>query len=804
MVSLIDLIKSAKRDLYKHQLDFVSDVLLMQKPRVLLADDVGLGKTVQAVLLIKAFLELRRARSVLIIVPRSVLYQWASELERFGIEFEVVESHDFAFGHRVYLITLDRAKAPQYLRKLSEVRWDLVVVDEAHKIRLDTQRLQVAQLCRDAEGCLLLTATPHTGDDRDYRFLLGLVGGVVVRREKKDVEEYEGRRIFPRLRYWIVKVRGDRREVEVLDELLRLTELLNIEPIVRVVLEKRAMSSPASFLKTLSKVAGGECSGEVLEEGELDGCLGRVAGLRQLEELVRRYGDLPDAKLMALRRLLERLKGRRVLIFTEYATTAEYLFRELAAECKIEKAGEGYGMADCGDYGVMYATSKAREKMDVEVEAANLAARPAVFISTDILSEGVNLQSYDVVINYEVVWSPTKLIQRIGRIWRFGQRSEEVLAVDMVLDVGRRRGEFSMYEELLEKLYHISLHALPPQSYGEFEIYEITRDDVRKVVEVGTSVYLSDDRVLAAMRDGTVERLREAVERIIKERERLRWKPKEVVEESLRVKLGFLSGVAQYPEAGGGYYVVETVCRSGGVELLSERQLVRLPTPLSRSRSVQEAFYRESWVDWDVVEEDPGEVKKDEEEEVGRRWQLDFNIPLMRYLDTTFQRFFRVRPVLECSIRSIKRARVVKDVALGVGDFEDFVRREIRSSLYRERTERAAAMCVKSFLMREGYSIEEDYRSVPRPFDMVVRRDVIYTVEVKGKWVGKREDPISFTANEVDWASKFADRHIVCIAYVDGDKCEEVECLLFSEFQKKWVLETVRGIEYKYNARRRH
>jgi len=130
---------------------------------------------------------------------------------------------------------------------------------------------------------------------------------------------------------------------------------------------------------------------------------------------------------------------------------------------------------------------------------------------------------------------------------------------------------------------------------------------------------------------------------------------------------------------------------------------------------------------------------------------------------------------------------------------------EVRRSRNIMRSELAAANCVKAWLAQNGFAVREDYASVPRPFDMVVAKGgQIYVVEVKGKWVGRRDDPISFTANEIDFASRFPDRYIVCIAYTDGDKCVELTCQPFAQFQKEWALETVRGIEYKYNARRRH
>ncbi len=434
MTSLVEILRGAGKELYKHQLDFVSDVLWLPQPRVLLADDVGLGKTIQALLLVKALMEFGRVNHVLVVVPRAVLTQWEGELQRFDIPYFLVENRDFPIGHRVYLITLDRAKMPEYLDVLSHIQWDLVVIDEAHKIRLGTQRLRLKYLCSGAGGCLLLTATPHTGDEDDFSFLTSMVD-VVIRREKKDVEEYEGKKIFPSLKYWVVQVKASKEEAYALYSILNLLRGINVEPIVRVVVEKRAMSSPASFLKTLGYVVGGVCDEGVVEEGELDACIGDVAGLRELRDLAERFANAVDRKLAALRKLIERFGGHKILIFTEYASTAEYLFSNLASGCRIVDSGEGFARADCGRIGVMYATSRAREKLDVELTATQLAEghETTVFISTDILSEGVNLQAYDVVVNFEVVWSPTKHVQRVGRIWRFGQRANPVYVVDISL-----------------------------------------------------------------------------------------------------------------------------------------------------------------------------------------------------------------------------------------------------------------------------------------------------------------------------------------------------------------------------------
>lgn len=804
MVSLVEILKGAGKELYKHQLDFVSDVLWLPRPRLLLADDVGLGKTIQALLLVKALMELGRVNHVLVIVPRAVLGQWANELEKFEIPYHLVESPEFPLGHRAYLITMDKAKTPSYLDALSRIEWDLVVIDEAHKIRIDTQRQNLSHLCKKAAGCLLLTATPHTGYEDDYRFLTSLVGGLVIRREKRDVEEYEGRRIFPRLNYWIVQVRASREEAQALWAVLQKLRDAKVEPIVRVVVEKRAMSSPSSFFKTLGRVVGGSCDAADLEEGELDACIGNIAGWRELVELAGKFASASDRKLEALRQLLNsRLRGRKVLVFTEYATTAEYLFQSIAGGCKLVDAGEGFAKADCGDLGVMYVTSKARERLDVNVEAAALASsfNTALFISTDIMSEGVNLQMYDVVVNYEVVWSPTKHVQRVGRIWRFGQRAEAVLVVDMVLKAGGERDEYAMYLDLLEKLYNISLKALPPQSYGQFEIYELS-EQLQKILEIGSSAYLKEVDILGAL--GNEEKLRDLrrrIEAILKAKEGARWKPRALVEKGLRAKLGY--PFDRGPESGGGYYVAEVEYHSAGFPVYRERVLVRLRSPLSRSREVAEGVFREGAVEWDYVAVETGEVREDERDEALRKIQLEVWIELKRYLDL-LRNYIPALGDVEYKVTRIKRARVEGLEGAAVGGFEEIVEREVRRSKNIERTEQTAVSCVKKWLGENGYSIKYDYYSGPRPFDLVVVKDgVTYVVEIKGKWAGSRDDYISFTANEIDFASRFPSRYIICVAYVDGDRCLDLSCTPFAQFQREWVLETVRGIEYKYNARRR-
>jgi len=132
-------------------------------------------------------------------------------------------------------------------------------------------------------------------------------------------------------------------------------------------------------------------------------------------------------------------------------------------------------------------------------------------------------------------------------------------------------------------LYEISLRALPPQSYGEFEIYEVG-EGVYKIMEIGSSVFLRENEVYGALLSARLDELRRKIEAILREREKIRWKPRQDVDKGLRIKLGYPPSADVEP--GGGYYIVDVSYLVDDVEAYREKLLVRLPTPLSRSREV--------------------------------------------------------------------------------------------------------------------------------------------------------------------------------------------------------------------------
>ena len=224
-------LREADVDPLPHQISAVYDHLLTGEPlRTLLADDPGAGKTIMAGLLIRERRLRGSLKRCLIVAPGGLVDQWQGELEdRFGLEFEQLNTSDATpFGHtdRLLLVRLDQlARNKGLLAKLDNgPPWDLVVVDEAHKLSAQpngrsvdrTARYRLGeQLHRIADDLLLMTATPHNGVEGCFQLSLALLDrdrfcgpyqepfpkqdthDILLRRIKEDLVRFDGSKLFP-------------------------------------------------------------------------------------------------------------------------------------------------------------------------------------------------------------------------------------------------------------------------------------------------------------------------------------------------------------------------------------------------------------------------------------------------------------------------------------------------------------------------------------------------------------------------------------------------------------------------------
>ncbi len=217
-----------------YQVAPVLRILAKPRPRLLIADDVGLGKTIEAGLCLLELMYRRRADRVLIVVPPGLIPQWEEEMkERFGLEFEVIENatglaraqtrlpaglSPWALPRARIITSMDYLKKDEVRRRALERRWDLVIVDEAHALAESgspsnpyrTRRTRLGEELRDrAWGLLLLTATPHNGYPHSFRSLIELVEPTSATFEGKNVADRIGRAMVRRMKRQIARRDGE-------------------------------------------------------------------------------------------------------------------------------------------------------------------------------------------------------------------------------------------------------------------------------------------------------------------------------------------------------------------------------------------------------------------------------------------------------------------------------------------------------------------------------------------------------------------------------------------------------------------
>jgi SNF2 family DNA or RNA helicase len=237
-------------DALPHQISAVYETMLRRQPlRFLLADDPGAGKTIMAGLLIKELMLRGDVERCLIVVPASLEIQWQDELyEKFGLDFDILGRQAIELAktnafteHRLVIARIDLLKQEEQLERLKATEWDLVIVDEAHKMsasydnsgeRRLTARYKLGQLLSEqTRHFLLMTATPHRGKEADFQLFMALLDGdrfegryrddshqvdvsdLMRRLLKEEMVDFEGRPLFPeRLAYTVNYPLSDREE----------------------------------------------------------------------------------------------------------------------------------------------------------------------------------------------------------------------------------------------------------------------------------------------------------------------------------------------------------------------------------------------------------------------------------------------------------------------------------------------------------------------------------------------------------------------------------------------------------------
>ncbi len=406
---------------FDYQLRAAERALQHMQGRGILADEVGLGKTIEAALVLSELHLRGLAHRMLVVVPAGLLDQWREELERkFGLPSVVASGRtgDAEEG-AIVLASLQSARRNPLRHALTARQWDLVVIDEAH--RLKNPRSVSARFARDLRSryLLLLTATPVENRLDDLFHLVSLVRpghlGTMEQFRARHAAAGEGVANLPELQATLrsVMVRHRRSELGMLLP-GRLAQTLRVIPSAdeaelyhrvsaRVRAEGRAApprrrvglqaalrvadSSPRALAPTLGKLGWQDLAARAA-------AIERTEKAQVLLELLVGHGQ----------------SGEKVVVFTGWRETLQFLVQVLTA---------------AGFKAAMYHGRLSRR--DKEAAIAQFRDDAPVLVTTEAAGEGRNLQFCHVLVNFDLPWNPMQIEQRLGRIHRIGQEHDVLL-----------------------------------------------------------------------------------------------------------------------------------------------------------------------------------------------------------------------------------------------------------------------------------------------------------------------------------------------------------------------------------------
>ncbi|KAB2952570.1 DEAD/DEAH box helicase [Heliorestis acidaminivorans] len=397
-----------------HQIQAAWKALFPMGGRAILADEVGLGKTIEAGLFIKELQYRGGAEKVLILTPANLTGQWASEM-RSKFEFPCwVNKRDYGWNwHPFVVASIDLAKRSPHAEIIQSIDYDVIIVDEAH--RLKNPRSSNYQFMRSlrCRNLLLLTATPVQNDLKELYHLVDLLrpgyfgqyqdfqsAFMRNKREPKNPQELQDilSGVMVRHHRSECEIKLPPRKVHLLPIELTEPERVLYNAVVKYLRgefrrRKEEKKSVLGLLTLLREV----CSSSFAAMGTIESM-----GLTELIPLAKKIRH--NAKGQVVTEFVKKNK-EKVIIFTEYVQTLDYLAMHL----------QSAGIPFLTYYGGLGRWTRAITQSQFHQSDI------PVLISTESGGEGINLQFCHQVINYDLPWNPMRLEQRIGRVHRLGQ-----------------------------------------------------------------------------------------------------------------------------------------------------------------------------------------------------------------------------------------------------------------------------------------------------------------------------------------------------------------------------------------------
>lgn len=530
-----------------HQIDAVYNYILKNPQiRFLLADDPGAGKTIMAGLVIKELKERGLIKNILIIVPGALQDQWQIELEdKFKEKFSIVAKGEVGSKNwksiwkewPQIITSLDFAKQDHILASMDEASWDLIIVDEAHKMAASqsgndikkTKRYKLGEvLSAKSESLLLLTATPHSGNEDSFRLFLNLLipglflnnkivqeymkskdGVLYLRRIKEKLNDLDGKPLFPPRQVRTVDYELNESEWQLYNAVTLYVKTSYNKAINKdnrnvafalLILQRRMASSLEAIAISLSrrreklivlkntgialldnKKMSEEDIDEIEDLNEVDRWkeedkllkLTSAETLEELEEEIRELGLL----IKMANKLKEngdnetKLKKLREIILPGIKDEKLLIFTESRDTLNhLIKKIESWNYEVTHIDGSMSHENRKQAQKDFK-------ERAQIMISTEAGGEGINLQFCHLMINYDIPWNPNRLEQRMGRIHRYGQKR----SVDVANIIAKGTVDGEIFKKLFEKLENIKV------AFGKDRVFDVLGEilpesELRKII----------------------------------------------------------------------------------------------------------------------------------------------------------------------------------------------------------------------------------------------------------------------------------------------------------------------------------
>jgi len=452
--------QKAAMDIVPYQFDPALQALQQPRQRILIADAVGLGKTLEAGILTTELIKRGKGKRILVLAVKSMLTQFQKEFwNRFSIPLTRLDSQGIQrirskipanmnpfFYYDKSIISIDTLKQEALYRTyIEEAYWDIIIIDEAHNVadrNSGSLKSKLAKLISSrCDSLIMLSATPHDGRAESFASLLNMLDPtaiadpknytwedfeakkLVIRRFKKDIadqvdDEFKKRKIFT------VKSKATDAEEEVFSAISNISfksidnKKRKASELFRTTLVKSLLSSPAACIESIKnrikKV-------EKLDEDYSD-------DIQTLEGLLEKLEQIDENSFSKYTELVNLIKKQmkwkkrtddRIVIFTERIKTLEFLKEHLQKDLKLKDAE------------IVSMTGSTMSDIEINKVVEDFGqenSKVRLLIATDVASEGINLHYLSHrLIHFDIPWSLMTFQQRNGRIDRYGQeRNPEI------------------------------------------------------------------------------------------------------------------------------------------------------------------------------------------------------------------------------------------------------------------------------------------------------------------------------------------------------------------------------------------